>query len=169
MVLVLVLVFVVAPLVELAVFVQVADWIGIMQALLLMILVSAAGFVVVRHQGLGVIRRVREQLRAGNLPAAELVNGLLIVIAGVLLILPGFIGDIVAVLLLLPPTRALVRALLQKHYWVRVASGVTGAAGTVRDVRRVRNERDVIDVPSTSTERAQPPPSALPPPRDHDQ
>jgi UPF0716 protein FxsA len=170
MVLVLVLVFIVAPLVELVVFVQVADWIGILQALLLMILVSLAGALVVRHQGLGVVRRVREQLRAGNLPAAELVNGLLIVIAGVLLFLPGFIGDAVAILLLLPPTRALVRSLLQQHYWVRVASRATGVAGTVRDVRRVRNERDVIDVPSTPSDaRREPrpePPSALPPPGD---
>jgi hypothetical protein len=60
-----------------------------------------------------------------------------------------------------------VRSLLQQHYWVRVASGVTGAAGTVRDVRRVRNERDVIDVPSTASEPRRDgrpePPSALPP------
>jgi UPF0716 protein FxsA len=143
MALVLVLVLIVAPLVELAVFVQVASWIGLLQALLLMILVSLAGALVVRHQGLGVIRRVRDQLRAGKIPAADLVNGALILVAGILLFLPGFIGDIVAILLLLPPTRALVRGLLQKHYAVRVASGVATVA---RPIRRVRNENDVIDV-----------------------
>jgi UPF0716 protein FxsA len=164
MALVLVLLFVVAPIVELAVFVQVANWFGLLEALLLLILVSALGVLVVRHQGLGAYRRVRDQLRAGNLPAAELVNGLLIVIAGVLLILPGFLSDIVAILLLLPPTRAFVRYLLQKHYAVRIASGVTTVAGPIR---RVRNTRDVIDVPSReddgpSASGPSSPPPALP-------
>jgi UPF0716 protein FxsA len=161
MALVLVLLFVVAPLVELAVFVQVAQWFGLLETLLLMILISVLGVLVVRHQGLGAYRRVRDQVRAGNLPAAELVNGLLIVIAGVLLILPGFISDIVAILLLLPPTRAFVRYLLQKHYAVRIASGVTTVA---RPLRRVRNTSDVIDVPPRETDAPGPPGPPSPPP-----
>jgi UPF0716 protein FxsA len=160
MALVLLLLLVVAPLVELAVFVQVADWFGFLEALLLLILVSALGVLVVRHQGLGAYRRVRDQVRAGNLPAAELVNGLLIVVAGVLLILPGFISDVVAILLLLPPTRAFVRYLLQKHYAVRVAAGVTTVAGPT--IRKVRNTRDVIDVESREQEPPGSPPPALP-------
>jgi UPF0716 protein FxsA len=160
MALVLFLLLVVAPLVELAVFVQVANWFGLLEAFLLLILVSAAGVFVVRYQGLGAYRRVREQLRAGNLPAAELVNGLLIVVAGVLLILPGFISDIVAILLLLPPTRAFVRYLLQKHYAVRVAAGVTTVT---RPARRVSNTRDIIDVPSREDDAPGRPPPSPPP------
>jgi UPF0716 protein FxsA len=102
---------------------------------------------------------VRDQLRAGRIPAADLVNGALILVAGILLFLPGFIGDVVAILLLLPPTRALVRALLQKHYAVRVASGVATAS---RPLRRVRNENDVIDVDSSADDRRSGPPPALP-------
>lgn len=159
MALILVLLFVVAPLVELALFVQVASWIGLLQAVLLLLLVSALGVLVVRHQGLGAYRRVRDQVREGRLPAADLVNGLLIVVAGVLLILPGFISDVVAVLLLLPPTRVFVRALLQKHYAVRVASGVATVA---RPIRRVRNESDVIDVTPPPGDSGRPPsPPAL--------
>jgi UPF0716 protein FxsA len=160
MALLLVLIFVVAPLVELAVFVQAVQWIGLLETLLLLILVSTLGVFVVRHQGLGVLRRVREQLRAGVLPAADLLNGLLIVVAGILLVLPGFVSDVVAILLLLPPTRAFVRFLLNKHYAVRIASGV--GTGT-RTIRRVRNTRDVIDVPSsarpTRPDEPGPPPS----------
>ena len=160
MALILVLLFVVAPLVELFLFVQVASWIGLLQAVLLLLLVSALGVLVVRHQGLGAYRRVRQQVREGRLPAADLVNGLLIVVAGVLLILPGFISDVVAILLLLPPTRAFVRALLQKHYAVRVASGV---ATVTRPIRRVRNENDVIDVTPPPGDSGRPPsPPALP-------
>jgi UPF0716 protein FxsA len=156
-VLILVLLFVVAPLVELAVFVQVAQWIGLLQAIGLMLAVSIGGVLVVRYEGLGVIRRVRNQLREGRLPAADLVDGLLILIAGILLILPGFISDIVAVLLLLPPTRVLVRRMLQKHWTVRIASGVATVAGP--PLRRVRNDSDVIDVPGTDPPSSQQPPS----------
>jgi len=154
---VLVLLFVLAPLVELAVFVQVANWIGLLQAIGLMLAVSIGGVVVVRYEGLGVIRRVRDQLRAGRLPAADLVDGLLILAAGILLILPGFLSDIVAVLLLLPPTRTLVRRMLQKHWTVRIASGVATVAGP--PLRRVRNDSDVIDVPGAEPPSSQPPPS----------
>ena len=83
---------------------------------------SLGGVLIVRHQGLGVIRRVRDQVRAGNLPAAELVDGLLILIAGVLLILPGFVSDFVGLILLLPPTRTFVRRRIQKRYSVRIAA-----------------------------------------------
>jgi UPF0716 protein FxsA len=152
-VLVLVLLFVVAPLVELAVFVQVADWVGFLNALAFLLLVSLGGVLIVRHQGLGVWRRVRDQVRAGNLPAAELVDGLLILIAGVLLILPGFVSDFVALLLLLPPTRAFVRGRIQKRYSVRIASRVVT---TVRPPRRVTNESE--------NETVILPPAALPPP-----
>ena len=140
-------VFVVAPLVELAVFVQVASWIGILNA------IAAA------DPGVGRRRAHRpapgprgDPAGAGpapgrqRCPAAELVNGLLILIAGLLLILPGFVSDVVGLLLLLPPTRAFVRCLLQQRYWVRVASGVRESRYGP-PVRRVRNERDVIDVP----------------------
>jgi UPF0716 protein FxsA len=158
-VLVLVLLFVVAPLVELAVFVQVAQSIGLLETIALLVAVSFVGVVIVRHQGLGVWRRVREQLQQGNLPAAELVNGLLILIAGVLLILPGFVSDVIGLLLLLPPTRAIVRGVLQRHHYVRIASRV----GTVaRPVRRVRNESDVIVIPPTGESPRPPSPPALP-------
>ena len=72
-------------------------------------LVSVGGVLIVRHQGLGVYRRVRAQLRAGTVPGVELVDGLVILVAGVLLIVPGFVTDAVGLLLLFPPTRHLVR------------------------------------------------------------
>lgn len=151
MVLTLVLVLIVAPLIELAVFIQVAQWIGLVNSLAFLLLVSLGGVLIVRHQGLGVARRVRDQVRAGNLPAAELVDGLLILIAGVLLILPGFVSDFVGLILLLPPTRTFVRRRIQKRFSVRIASRVVN---TVRPPRQVANENDVVVLP----------PAALPPP-----
>jgi UPF0716 protein FxsA len=128
--LVLILVFVVLPLIELAVFVQFTHWIGALDSLLLLFAVSVGGVFIVRHQGLGVWRRVRAQLSAGTVPAAELVDGLLILIAGLLLIIPGFVTDAVGLLLLVPPVRGFVRGRLRKRYSVRVASRVVKVVNT---------------------------------------
>jgi UPF0716 protein FxsA len=135
---VLIFVFVVIPLVELAVFVQVAQWIGVVPTTLLLLLVSMVGIVVVRYQGIGVYRRVREQLRAGVVPAADLVNGLLVLVAGLLLIVPGFVTDAVGLLLLLPPVRAGVRAILRRRYAVRAANRVVKVVNTRGSVTRDR-------------------------------
>ena len=126
----LLLFFVVLPLVELAVFVQVAQWIGVLDALGLLILVSIVGVFIVRHQGLGVYRRVREQLRAGTVPTVQLVDGLLILIAGVLLILPGFVTSVVGLLLLLPPVRNIGHRILRRRFSVRVANRVVKVVNT---------------------------------------
>jgi UPF0716 protein FxsA len=156
---VLIFVFVVVPLVELAVFVQVAQWIGIPQTTLLLLLVSVIGIVVVRYQGIGAYRRVREQLRAGVVPAADLVNGLLVLIAGLLLIVPGFVTDAVGLLLLLPPVRAGVRSVLRRRYYVRAANRVVKVVNTRGTVTR--------DAPSdggNGVEVLPPSPRPLPPP-----
>jgi UPF0716 protein FxsA len=127
---VLFLVFVVLPLVELAVFIQVVHWIGALDAIALMLVVSVVGVLIVRHQGLGVYRRVRAQLSAGTVPGLELVDGLLILIAGLMLIVPGFVTDAVGLLLLLPPTRHIVRRILQRRFSVRVATRVVKVVNT---------------------------------------
>jgi UPF0716 protein FxsA len=152
---VLILVFVVGPLVELAVFVQVGQWIGYPEALLLLLLISIVGIFVVRYQGLGTYRRVREQIRAGIVPAADLVNGLTILVAGLLLILPGFVTSIVGLLLLLPPVRAFVRALLRRRFSVRAANRVVKVVNTRSSVTR--------DGPSDVVEVLPPSPRPLPP------
>lgn len=128
--LVLILVFVVMPLLELAVFVQFVHWFGALESIFLLLFVSAAGVLIVRHEGIGVWRRVRAQLRAGTVPAADLVDGLLILVAGALLIFPGFVSDAVGLILLLPPVRHLVRRLLRRRYSVRVASRVVKVVNT---------------------------------------
>jgi len=145
MAMVLILVFVVVPLVELAVFIQVVQWIGFLNATLLLLLVSILGIVIVRHQGIGVYRRVREQMRAGIVPAADLVNGLLVLIAGVLLIVPGFVTAVLGLLLLTPPVRAGVRSVLRRRYYVRAANRVVKVVNTRSTVTRDRPE-DVVEV-----------------------
>jgi UPF0716 protein FxsA len=115
MALFLVLVFVVAPLVELAVIVQVAGTIGAFNTIGLLVVVSLVGAWLARREGIGVVRRIQAALDRGQMPSAEVADGGLILFAGALMIAPGFVSDALAILLLLPPTRALVRGPLMRY------------------------------------------------------
>ena len=105
----LILLFVVAPLVELAVIVQVATSIGTLNTIALLVAVSIAGAWLAKREGVAVLARIQASLDRGELPTKEVADGGLILLAGALMIAPGFISDCLAVLLLLPPTRALAR------------------------------------------------------------
>jgi UPF0716 protein FxsA len=116
----LVALLIVIPLVEIAVIIQVGDWLGIVNTIGLLILVSVVGAWLVKRQGLGVLRRIRQQQQAGQVPAAAVFDGALILVAGALLLFPGFVTDAIGLLLLLPPVRAGVRAFLRRRYMRRV-------------------------------------------------
>jgi UPF0716 protein FxsA len=108
--------FIVIPLIEIAVIIQVGQWLGVVNTIGLLLLVSVVGAWLVKRQGLGVLRRVREQQQAGQLPAAALFDGALVLVAGVLLLTPGFVTDAFGLLLLLSPVRAGVRAFLRRRF-----------------------------------------------------
>ncbi len=105
----LVLLLIVAPMVELYVILQVAQQIGGWETLVLLLVESAIGAWLLKRQGLAALRHMQEAMAAGRPPRSELVDGLLILVAGALMLAPGFVGDLVAFLLLIPPTRALLR------------------------------------------------------------
>ncbi len=110
MVALLFLVFLVVPFVELFVILQVGHAIGALNTVALLILVSMLGAWLVKREGLSVVRRAQERVAQGAVPGRELVDGVLILFAGALLLTPGFLSDVVGVLLLLPPVRAALRA-----------------------------------------------------------
>ena len=121
------LLFLVAPIVELYVIVQVAGGIGVPETILLLLVVSAIGASLAKSQGIAVLGRIQQTIGAGRVPSAELVDGALIVLAGALMIAPGFISDCVAILLLLPPTRFPVRSYLLKR--IRAGGGFVTTVG----------------------------------------
>lgn len=145
MLLFLVLFLIVAPIVEIAVFVQVGEWVGYGPAILLLILVSVLGVWLVKHQGTGVLRRMRSELQAGRVPTAELIDGVLILAAGALLLLPGFVSDVLALVLLVPIVRHVPNAWIRKRAAVRVASGAGTVGATV--IVRSRERRAPHDPP----------------------
>ena len=107
---------------------ELASGIGTLETIGLLILVSVLGAWLVRAQGLGVLRRVQSQLAQGRTPGKELVDGLLILVAGALLLTPGFMTDALGLVLLLPPTRAIVRTVLVQRFRNRVVVAGHGGA-----------------------------------------
>jgi UPF0716 protein FxsA len=105
----LVLLFIVVPLVELYVIIQVGGWIGALPTIGLLLLDSILGAVLLRSQGRAVWRRFNQALAEGRVPHRETFDGVMVIFGGALLLTPGFITDIVGLLLLIPPTRALIR------------------------------------------------------------
>ncbi len=105
-------VFLVVPIVELAVILQVGQAIGALETVALLIVVSVVGGWLVKREGLGVVRRISTATSAGRVPGRELADGALILLAGALLITPGFLSDLLGIALLLPPVRAAVRPVL---------------------------------------------------------
>lgn len=96
------------PVLELYVFFRVGLAIGFFPALLLIIAGSALGVLVLRVAGLATALRARESLRSGQLPAEELLNGAVVAAGGLLLVVPGFLSDLVGALCLFPVTRRLI-------------------------------------------------------------
>ena len=102
------LLFLAVPLAELVTFGLVVDWIGFWRALGLMIVTSGIGLFIVRKQGFGLISKMSALAREGRPPAKGMGGDLVTILAGVLLLVPGFLTDIAGLLLLLPFVRRLV-------------------------------------------------------------
>jgi UPF0716 protein FxsA len=111
--------FVLVPLLELYVIVAVAHSFGLGTTLGILILVSLVGAAIVKRQGTGALTRIRASLARGELPSTHLADGGLILLAGALLLVPGFVTDAIGLLLLLPPVRAVVRRLVLVWFGVR--------------------------------------------------
>lgn len=95
------------PLLEIAVFIKVGQAIGVLDTLLLLIAAGIGGALLLRLQGWMTLLRLRQRLSAGEAPVRELFDAACLALAGVLLILPGFLSDLLALLLLVPPVRGL--------------------------------------------------------------
>ena len=128
--LLLVLLFIVVPIAELYVIIQVGQAIGALPTIGLLILDSIAGSMLMKSQGRAAWRRFQAALAEGRVPGREVLDGVLVIFGGAFLLTPGFLTDILGALLLLPPTRAVVRRVLVGRFGGRMAMGaVSGVAG----------------------------------------
>ena len=127
----LVVLFIVVPIAELYVIIQIGGLIGLWPTLALLLADALLGSFLLRHQGRGAWRRFNEAIAARRFPGREVADGAMIVIGGTLLLTPGFITDVFGVIFLLPPTRAIVRRLGRSYFTRRfVVMGIPGRNGT---------------------------------------
>ncbi|MET0557376.1 MAG: FxsA family protein [Solirubrobacterales bacterium] len=110
----LVVLFIVVPIAELYVIIKVGELIGLWPTLALLLADALLGSFLLKHQGRSAWRRFNEALAQRRFPGKEVADGALIIVGGTLLLAPGFLTDIVGVILLVPPTRAVVRRLLRR-------------------------------------------------------
>jgi UPF0716 protein FxsA len=141
------LLFIVAPIVELYVIVQVGQSIGVLETVVLLIGISVVGAWLAKLAGLGVLRRLQATVRAGKVPSGEVVDGGLVLLASALMIAPGFISDALAILLLLPPSRAVVRRAVLRRIrdrggFVQIVTNQGGGRAPADDVWDVESWED---------------------------
>jgi UPF0716 protein FxsA len=137
--------FILVPIAELAVIIQVGQAIGVWWTIALLIADSLLGSMLMRSQGRVVWRRFNQTLQAGRAPAREVADGVLVIFGGALLLTPGFLTDIVGLLFLLPPTRALIRRVFLRQAMKRITVTMVGAQAP-------RNGRRSDDVEGTAVD-----------------
>jgi UPF0716 protein FxsA len=142
---------------EIATFVLVVEQVGFLWALLILIVVSALGPFVVRRVGSGVLAHTRERLALGEVPTRELLDGLVVLIAGAMICAPGFIGDAVGLLLMIGPVRHLVIRTFGHQLARRVQKMPVGRWGFIdarsTPVRNGRAARNATPLPPGTPDR----------------
>src|SRR3954451_11555022 len=151
---VLLILFILVPIAELYVIIQVGQAIGVLPTIALLILDSIIGAVLLRSQGRAAWRRFNGAVSEGRVPTREVLDGVLVIAGGLALLTPGFLTDIVGILFLLPPTRAVIRRIALSRVAARMA--VTGASwGAGRVAGRFGSDpRQPYDVDGTASERS---------------
>lgn len=157
MVAVLALLFVVVPIVELYLLIQIGQAVGPLPTVGLVVLMGVVGAALARAQGFATLARIQREMAEGKVPTAALLDGVLILAAALLMITPGVLTDLLGVSLLIPPVRALIGRALTRHVRARIrvvtpadlgaAAPWSGPRGDVIDIQaEVRDvERELPD------------------------
>jgi UPF0716 protein FxsA len=130
------------PLLEIAGFVLVGRQIGALATVGLVLLSGVVGMALLRHQGFGVMSRARAEMAAGRDPSAQLAHGVMILLAAFLLVVPGFLTDIIGLLLFIPPVRDLAWKLLKSRFMVVTSFRGGFGGGSARRGRTIDLDAD---------------------------
>lgn len=124
------------PLIEIAVFIVIGGAIGVLPTVVLTVVTAVAGTMMLRQQGLSLVKRMQSELDSGRVPGEDIMQGTMIVLASLLLLIPGFVTDFIGLLLFIPPVReALARFIIAR-------SGVT----VVRHGHAYKRQDGVVDL-----------------------
>lgn len=122
------------PIAEIALLIGIGRHIGVAMTVALLLLTGLLGAFLARLQGLGVLRKVQSEIAAGRVPASQLVDGVIILLAGVLLIIPGALTDVLAFFCLLPAGRNFLKAWLRRRFAAGVRNGRIAVSINMKNV-----------------------------------
>ncbi|HBH65145.1 MAG TPA: exclusion suppressor FxsA [Erwinia persicina] len=131
--------------IEISLFIQVAHVMGVLMTMLLVIFTSCIGISLVKNQGMKNFMLMQQKLNAGESPAAEMIKSVSLVLAGFLLLLPGFFTDFIGLLLLLPPVQKHLTLKLMPHLKVWRGPGAGPDSGFTVDGEYERKESNLIE------------------------
>ncbi|QWV94380.1 FxsA family protein [Geomonas oryzisoli] len=117
------LIFLIVPVIEIYLIIKIGQVIGGVATVTSLLLMSLLGAWLIRHQGGRVLTQIRDELSQGRLPAAQLLDGALIFVGGVLLTTPGFFTDFLGIFFLIPATRRFIKLWLGLWLQARIARG----------------------------------------------
>lgn len=131
--------------IEITIFIQVAHVLGVLLTMLLVIFTSCIGISLVKNQGMKNFILMQQKLNAGESPAAEMVKSVSLILAGFLLLIPGFFTDFIGLLLLLPPVQKHLTLRLMPHLRIWRGQGPQGASGFTVDGEYERKDGRLIE------------------------
>jgi UPF0716 protein FxsA len=110
------LAFTIIPFIEIYLLIKIGSYLGAFNTVVIVILTAFLGALLARYQGFQTMLRVRESLERGEMPAEELLDALLILLAGIVLLTPGFLTDLAGLMILIPTTRLTFKRWLRKKF-----------------------------------------------------
>jgi UPF0716 protein FxsA len=138
--------FILIPFVEIYVFLQVGDTIGIGTTLFLAFFTAILGGIIIKYQGMATLQAVQNSMRHGQAPMAEIFDGFCLVAAGATLITPGFVTDTIGFLLLIPAVRKFLRQTIGKHIEMRSMNDINpGNPYAEQDAQIIEAEYTRVD------------------------
>jgi len=141
--------FVIIPIIEIAVLMQVGAWLGAWPTIAIVVITAWLGAKNVKQQGIATLHSVQQKMAQGEMPSQEIVAGLLLLIAGVLLVTPGFVTDIFGLSLLIPQCRKALVSVVQKHLIVNQlgsGQGFSAYSQTRYSQQYYQNDSDIDEV-----------------------
>jgi UPF0716 protein FxsA len=149
----LILLLTIVPIVELALLLKLAEWIGGWSALAIVLVTGILGAVLAKYEGLRCFARIQRELAGGRLPGKRLIDAVLILVAGALLVTPGVLTDIAGFCLLIPPTRSVIRQLLIRRFEGRLRVFTTSVRPTDHTESDPRVVEGSVSQPTDSTKK----------------
>lgn len=144
--------FIIIPIIEITVIMQVGALLGIWPTVAIVILSAWLGAKYVRQQGLATLQSVQGKMAQGEMPSGEIVTGLMLLVAGVLLVTPGFVTDIFGLSLLIPGVRSAIAKQVQKHMKVnQFGAGATFGQNSAGNVYQHDNTSEPFTSPIVSS------------------